>query len=635
MKIESNNYRYPGVQPFSEHQHQIFFGRSEDIDSLTSIIILEKLTILFGKSGYGKSSIINAGVIPEILKQNLKRKNKFYPYLIRFQPYSREEGKSLVEKFIFNLSIRDQEKGVILQSRDFLPKSIWGELKRRQTNSTDCFVLLFDQFEEIFTYPIIEQKEFISQIADLLYSDVSEYLEREEERHSRDEVEFMIQRMDCRIVFTIRSDRISELDNFKNDIPSILNKRYELKALRPNQAKEALLEPSKLDFLTYDKDSNINFITPKFNWFPEALEAAVNQLLSEKSKHEEGVESFQLQILAQHIEKNIINKEITDKNNDGIQDVEISDLPSMTNLYEQFYENALKSLSFREKKLSQNLIEKGLIFASDNQRITIHEKIIFRDFKVNSDLIEKLINLRLVRSELSTTGGYNIELSHDAFVRPILSIAQKRKEKKNDRIVKFLSFGLALFIPLILFNTYFMYMPKSVKMQQPDFYIKTIDSLSNNLSKVNKLNDSLDLKVKKIETKFDSIETVETEIQRVEKIAMQYIDCLNEKNPFCISKLTADTMVRYYRIVSVFKKDREKFERQYFKKYPEEVITSIIDINTKKIDSLESYVVKATTNIKFRGITDTLMVIRLNLGNDFKVNSITSYFLKEEDKSSN
>ena len=54
--------RYLGVQPFKTSDKHIFFGRDEDIENLHDFIILEKLIVLFGKSGYGKSSLLNAGI---------------------------------------------------------------------------------------------------------------------------------------------------------------------------------------------------------------------------------------------------------------------------------------------------------------------------------------------------------------------------------------------------------------------------------------------------------------------------------------------------------------------------------------------------------------------------------------------
>jgi len=58
-------YRYPGVRPFDTTQSGQFFGRRRDILDLLDRITLEKLVVVFGKSGYGKSSLLNAGILPK------------------------------------------------------------------------------------------------------------------------------------------------------------------------------------------------------------------------------------------------------------------------------------------------------------------------------------------------------------------------------------------------------------------------------------------------------------------------------------------------------------------------------------------------------------------------------------------
>ena len=43
---------------------RIFFGRSPEIELLSQQIIAARLLVLFGKSGLGKTSLLQAGVFP-------------------------------------------------------------------------------------------------------------------------------------------------------------------------------------------------------------------------------------------------------------------------------------------------------------------------------------------------------------------------------------------------------------------------------------------------------------------------------------------------------------------------------------------------------------------------------------------
>jgi hypothetical protein len=71
--------RYPGPRPFNESEKILFFGRNLEIDELFQSINVHNLFVFHAESGLGKTSLINAGLIPK-----LKEKN-FYPIIIRFK----------------------------------------------------------------------------------------------------------------------------------------------------------------------------------------------------------------------------------------------------------------------------------------------------------------------------------------------------------------------------------------------------------------------------------------------------------------------------------------------------------------------------------------------------------------------
>ena len=79
MNTQNKKFRYPRTRPFNEDESKLFFGRNKDIEKLGKKIILEQLLVLFGKSGLGKSSLLNAGVLPK-----LKKENNYLPVKIRF-----------------------------------------------------------------------------------------------------------------------------------------------------------------------------------------------------------------------------------------------------------------------------------------------------------------------------------------------------------------------------------------------------------------------------------------------------------------------------------------------------------------------------------------------------------------------
>src|SRR4051794_37849762 len=69
---------WPGLLAFTEADKDFFRGRGDETAELARLVMRERLTVLFGLSGHGKSSLLQAGLFPAL------RKEKFFPVYIRF-----------------------------------------------------------------------------------------------------------------------------------------------------------------------------------------------------------------------------------------------------------------------------------------------------------------------------------------------------------------------------------------------------------------------------------------------------------------------------------------------------------------------------------------------------------------------
>lgn len=416
--------RYPGLVPFTVEQQDIFHGRYEDIERLYNSILIEKLTVLFGKSGYGKSSLLNAGIIPKLNEESNKGKRKYLPILIRLNIY---EGNTWIDKFInqiqnANLYLGKEKRGLLMpfHDRDFLPKTLWGELKRRQTDTNYTFVLIFDQFEEFFGYPIKDQKEFKSQLADLLYSDIPDFLEKETDMIPSQfkDIGFLYRNIDVRVLFSLRADRISFLDFFKDKVPTILHKRYELKGLNKEQAEKAIINPA---------NAAGKFSVGKFSYTSRSIEIILNELSNSANKESNDiVESFHLQMICQSIES-IVEKH-------RIKEVRPEDLPDMANIYNTYYNDQINKLPPELQSIAKQIIEEELIDEKDFRRISIDGISLLRKENASQALLNSLEDLFLIRREPNSVGSFGYEISHDVLIHAIMESREKRllfeKEQK-------------------------------------------------------------------------------------------------------------------------------------------------------------------------------------------------------------
>ena len=68
-RFEAGPYR--GLRPFgdSDLDAMLFFGRERERAILVANLLVSRLTVLYGPSGVGKSSLVRAGVVHELRTQ--------------------------------------------------------------------------------------------------------------------------------------------------------------------------------------------------------------------------------------------------------------------------------------------------------------------------------------------------------------------------------------------------------------------------------------------------------------------------------------------------------------------------------------------------------------------------------------
>ena len=138
---------YRGIRPFRYIDHAIFFAREEETRRLASLVAVYRGVMLYGDSGDGKSSLINAGLLPEVIELG------FRPERLRVQPRPGEEV--VVERIATAdddsarlpslLVAGDEESARVVLSTETLEERV------RAACATERPLLVFDQFEEVIT----------------------------------------------------------------------------------------------------------------------------------------------------------------------------------------------------------------------------------------------------------------------------------------------------------------------------------------------------------------------------------------------------------------------------------------------------------------------------------------------------
>lgn len=261
--IDKNTHNpWKGLNYYVEGE--VIYGRNSEIESLSQYIINNPQTVLYGKSGIGKSSILNAGIFP------IARRNGLYPVGIRLDHSNTISYLSQIKEAIRRAGAKAKELLPVINEET---ETLWEYLHRN--SFTDAagnpieLLLVFDQFEEIFTLQQNEKvkKDFFSQLADLINRITPSYIieastkpEKEKDEHQQltldnlEDIEFeedddittdYLQVDAFHIVITLREDFLSYLERYTAYIPGMKSNRYALLPINEEQAADIIMRPQE------------------------------------------------------------------------------------------------------------------------------------------------------------------------------------------------------------------------------------------------------------------------------------------------------------------------------------------------------------------------------------------------------
>jgi WD40 repeat protein len=216
---------YKGLIPYLEEDAPFFFGRDREQENIISNLMGSRLTLLYGPTGAGKSSVLRAGVAHRLhllAKENLEKFGEPELATVVFNKWSGDPLLNLQE------SIRDSVKRV-LSSESRLSEVPSSDLSLAIEEYSKAvhgdLLIILDQFEEYFLYHGSKgetefSKEFIRAI-----------------NRPRLRVSFLI---------SIREDALAKLDYFKGKIPELFNNYLRIQHLTSEAAQDAIRKPLKV-----------------------------------------------------------------------------------------------------------------------------------------------------------------------------------------------------------------------------------------------------------------------------------------------------------------------------------------------------------------------------------------------------
>ena len=396
-----------GLFSYTEETRAFFHGRDEETAELARRVQHKILTVLFGQSGLGKTSLLRAGLVPRLRKEN------YCPVYVRIDyadgsPAPAEQ----IKRAVFRATAAAghwTRPGASIEG-----ESLWeflhhrGDLLRDADGHTLMPLLIFDQFEEIFTLGQADDAgklhahRFLEDLADLVENRAPTTLEARMEQDDNAGEDFDFARADYRVLIALREDYLAHLEGIKDSMPSITQNRMRLARMSGEQALSAVLKPGA------------KLVTP------EVAEAIVRFVAGGAELKNAEIEPSLLSLVCRElntIRQSQHRKDISTDLLAGSRDTILS----------EFYERALAD----QPEGVRRVIEDELLTESGYRESLAEERVLKALAAVGAgrDALAALVNRRLLRIE-ERLDMRRVELTHDVLCSVVLASRNRRHERE-------------------------------------------------------------------------------------------------------------------------------------------------------------------------------------------------------------
>jgi len=396
-----------GLASFTEETRAYFHGREDEVAELARRVQRKLLTVLFGQSGLGKTSILRAGLVPRL------RAAGYCPIYLRID-YGRDapEPAEQLKQAIMRAARESGEwtrTGVAIAG-----ESLWEFLHHRDdvlrdaSGATLIPLLIFDQFEEIFTLAQSDDlgraraARFIEELADLVENRAPKSLEARLELDESGAQQFDFTRSDYRVLITLREDYLAPLEGLKKTMPSISQNRLRLAPMTGAQALLAVMQPGKGLVTEEVAAAIVRFVAGGAELANAEVEPSLLSLICRElndARISQGREEISLDLLA----------------------------GSHATILSNFYERALAD----QPPAVRRIIEDDLLTSSGFRENVAEERLVshFSAAGAAPETLARLVNRRLLRIE-ERLDVRRVELTHDVLCGVVKASRDLRLESE-------------------------------------------------------------------------------------------------------------------------------------------------------------------------------------------------------------
>jgi len=401
-----NQRPFLGLRSFEEKHKSQFGGRDAEIKELFGQDENHGLTVVFGKSGIGKTSLIKAGLMPEL------RQNFYFPIYIRIDYSSSISPLEQLRKLTYEqMKMKDPNLDPVKD------KTLWEYFHHvKLLDGLLVPVLILDQFEETFTLGDEKRRqvqELIVELSDLAENRIPLSVQKEYRAKGKT-IPSRYAAQPYRVVLSLREDYLARLEELKRYMPSIMDNRFRVVQMTVSQAMDAAIKPGKglID------ESVAKEIIKKLPGVSQSDFDLLNSNGSSRQKLK--VEPFLLSLICDRINERRIKKGLTSINLDLVSSFDVN------RVIDSFYNETMEQYAPEVNKA----IEDRLLTEGGFRKLQVLEEL-QQEYKISDEDIDTLVSARILRKEMRDGLEY-VELIHDVLAPVIRKNRSKRIDKERE-----------------------------------------------------------------------------------------------------------------------------------------------------------------------------------------------------------